>query len=163
MILFSEKQRFTQWWLWLILVVVMLDPFYLLLKDPASGKDPWAIFFNLIVPALIVVLFRLLCLETRISDEAIQFRFFPFQRKFRNISKAALSKAYVRRYRPLMDYGGWGIRWNLMGKGSAYNVSGNEGMQLEYKNGRKLLIGTREPEKVAQVLLQAGFPGDNNF
>lgn len=161
MILFSEKQRFTQWWLWLILVIVLLDPMYLLLKDPASQKDLW-FFFSLIIPVLVIVLFRLLCLETRIYDEAIQFRFLPFQQKFRNISKVELSKVYVKKYRPLIDYGGWGIRWSLFGKGRAYNVSGNKGIQIECKDGRKILIGTRQPEQVTQILFQAGFPDNSN-
>jgi hypothetical protein len=158
MILFSEKQRFTQWWLWVLLAVVLLDPIYMLFKDPASRKSPMAVFLSLIVPVLVVVLFRLLRMETRIMQDCIQFRFFPFHWKFRNLPKKLLSNVYVKKYRPLMDYGGWGIRWNLFGKGRAYNVSGNEGIQIEFKDGRKLLIGTQEPDAIAHVLLQAGFP-----
>lgn len=112
MILFSENQRFTQRWLGVILDIALLDPFYLLLNNPGSRKDPMVIFFSLIVPALVAALFRLLRLETRIEQDHIQFRFFP-------------------------DYGGWGIRCSLSGKGSAYNVSGNRGIQVKYKDGRR--------------------------
>jgi hypothetical protein len=42
----------------------------------------------------------------------------------------------------------------LMGKGKAFNVSGNKGLQLEFNDGRKLLIGTSKPEELEAFLLQ---------
>jgi hypothetical protein len=40
-----------------------------------------------------------------------------------------------------MEYGGWGIKYGKMGK--AYNVSGNRGVQLEFTDGKRLLIGSQ--------------------
>ena len=60
----------------------------------------------------------------------------------------------MRQYRPILDYGGWGIRWGP-GKGWAYNVSGNRGVQLELLDGKQLLIGSQNPEKLAQMIGKA--------
>ncbi len=43
-----------------------------------------------------------------------------------------------------------GIRYGP--KGTAYNVSGKIGLQLELKNGKKILIGTRKPEEIENLL-----------
>ena len=67
-----------------------------------------------------------------------------------------ISKVYVRKYSPLADYGGWGLRFSMSGQGKAYNVSGNVGLQLEFSNGKKLLIGTRKPDELSSVLNEMG-------
>lgn len=64
-------------------------------------------------------------------------------------------KAYVRKYDPIGDYGGWGLKggalWNSK-KGKAINVSGDIGIQLELKNSKKLLIGTQKEAEARRVL-----------
>ena len=50
-------------------------------------------------------------------------------------------------YHPILDYGGWGIRWAL--KGKAYNISGNNGVRLDFYDGKHLLIGSQRSEEFA--------------
>ena len=60
-------------------------------------------------------------------------------------------KSYeIRKYRPIREYGGWGIRFNRHGK--AYTVKGTLGLQMELTNGEKILIGTENPDKLLMVL-----------
>ena len=51
-----------------------------------------------------------------------------------------------------MEYGGWGLRYGFFGKGRALNVSGNTGLQIEFNNGKRLLIGTNKPRELKEVL-----------
>jgi hypothetical protein len=37
----------------------------------------------------------------------------------------------------------------------AYNVSGNRGVQLEFSNGKRLLIGSQRPEDLAAAISRA--------
>jgi hypothetical protein len=54
------------------------------------------------------------------------------------------------KYRPILEYGGWGIR---MGKnGKAYTVSGDRGVRFVFTDKKKLLIGTQNPEKFQKVM-----------
>ena len=59
-------------------------------------------------------------------------------------------------YRPVMHYGGRGIRYSFgsLGgtKGKAYNVSGNHGVRLTYTTNRHLLIGSQKPDELAAAI-----------
>jgi hypothetical protein len=61
-----------------------------------------------------------------------------------------LAEVKVREYRPLAEYGGWGVRG--FGKNRALNVSGNFGLQLVMKDGAKMLIGTQKPQELEDFL-----------
>ncbi|MHC4338483.1 MAG: hypothetical protein ACYSTG_11155 [Planctomycetota bacterium] len=64
-----------------------------------------------------------------------------------------MSECYARTYKPIREYGGWGIRYSFRkGIGRAYNMSGNKGVQLVFKNGKKLLIGSQKPDELAQAI-----------
>jgi hypothetical protein len=75
-------------------------------------------------------------------------RFRPFvhrEIRFQDIRRCA-----ARTYRPIREYGGWGIRAGR--RGTAYNVSGNRGVQLELANGKPVLIGSQRAEELAQAI-----------
>jgi len=58
-------------------------------------------------------------------------------------------------YYPISEFGGWGLRGGFFfnkGKEKAVNVSGDIGIQLIFKNGKKLLIGTQKKEEAKRVL-----------
>ena len=139
--LFTEKQRFTQWWLWLIMILVVAFAFY-------YEESTLEMAVALIIPIFLFVL----NLETEISKEGISIRFFPFHLKKKFFSWDEIVKAEVREYSPLFEYGGWGIRGGM--SGVAYNVKGNMGLQLVLKNGKKILIGTQKAEELKQILAE---------
>lgn len=89
-------------------------------------------------------------LTIEVRPDGLYFRFFPLHRSFRKIASEDLAGYEVRTYSPLKDYGGWGIRYGRRGK--AYNVSGNRGVQLEFSNGDKLLLGSQKPEELAEAM-----------
>lgn len=123
-LLFEESQRFTQWWLLLIIVIVT-------------------------VVLLSIFIMRL---DTQIKSDGIYVRFFPIHRSYRYYPWAVLKSAYIREYAPVSEYGGWGIKGTSHDR--ALNISGKMGLQLELTNGKKLLIGTRRPEEIKQILDQ---------
>jgi hypothetical protein len=67
-------------------------------------------------------------LETRIDSEGIRVKYIPFGFSEKFFSWKEIEKCYVRKYNPLVEYGGWGIRG--LGNKKAYNVSGNLGIQI---------------------------------
>ncbi|MBQ4803289.1 hypothetical protein J8L88_10555 [Aquimarina sp. MMG015] len=76
--------------------------------------------------------------------------------KFIQYDWGSIKQLYIRKYDPIYEYGGWGIRMNIRGKGKAFNISGNIGLQLEFLNNKKLLIGTNKPEKLSEALKKIG-------
>ena len=124
------------------------------IKDPNSFTP---IEFVLIMSLMVVAsgFIFLFKLTTRVDEKGIHYKFFPFHRKHRTIHWNEISEAYIRKYDPISEYGGWGIKggklWNKS-KGTAVNVSGDVGIQLELKNGKKLLIGTQKRDEAERVL-----------
>lgn len=162
-ILFSEKQKFKQCWLWLILLGInglfLFGVFKQIIGGQQFGDKPMSNAGLLIVTGLTIaltILFINFRLDTTIKKDGIYVRFFPFHLKFKYYNWDSLTKSFVRQYSPLTEYGGWGLRLGLFGKGTAFNVSGDKGLQLEFTNNKKLLIGTNKPDELTETLNKIG-------
>lgn len=153
---FEEQQRFRQVWLMVLLGFSLLVPIVLItneyLKDNTSltPKEFVGTLLGIIASVLFIFLFKL---TTRIDEKGIHYQFFPFHISMKTLLWSEIEKAAIRTYDPIGEYGGWGLRYTFnKKKGNAVNVSGDIGMQLTLKNGKKLLIGTQEKEAVKRVL-----------
>lgn len=160
---FSETQKFRQWWLWFTFAGIKGVMGFFIVTQVLFGEpfgdnlvDNAALLIGFLFMLILSLLFFIMKLETRISDNGIAVRFYPIQLKFRNYRWEDLEEAYLREYSPIAEYGGWGIRYSFVGKGKALNVSGKMGLQLVFKDGRRLLIGTSKPEDIIQVLSVMG-------
>ena len=143
--IFYEKQQFRQVWIWMILILILL----ILLIPIISGV--FGIFLNIILLTIgycFIWLFYSMKLITEIKKDGIQITFTPFTNFIIPFNKIRSYK--IRKYRPILEYGGWGIRFNRTGK--AYTVSGKIGLQIELSNGKEILIGTENPDKILQSL-----------
>jgi hypothetical protein len=167
---FREEQRFRQVWIWLLTlpVCVGLIGFFcwaiveqLVLGRPV-GSQPMPNFMLLIIGPLFIMLAAGLlwmmvvaCLVTEVRDDGIYIRFYPFHRVFHGFLWDEIESFEARTYRPVLDYGGWGIRNGSGGK--VYNVSGNRGLQLDLGGGRwgSVLIGSQRPEELATAVESA--------
>jgi hypothetical protein len=168
MIYFSETQRFKRWWAWLAMLAINGLFIYaivqqIIFKKPFGNKP--APDFVLISLAIFFFLFLLFIfsikLKTVYSDEGIRYRFYPFQLTTTFIQWHQLNDAYLREYNSLYEYGGWGIRYGGKNSGKAINTSQScrTGLQLQFINGTKLLIGTKNPaalQKVVDEIFAAG-------
>lgn len=158
---FKEQQHFRQLWLWLILFLfssfVLYKTIRVLQGDPMNGESANSpeLFISVFAMLLVVTLFIFARLDTIIKSDGIYYRFIPFQFKLRKIEWSQISKAYVRKYNAILEYGGWGLRLGIFGKGRAYNVSGNMGLQLELKSGKMFLIGTKKAEEMEEAITKA--------
>lgn len=154
MILFSETQKFRQWWIWIIILIVIEFQVKLLYHEfEKSSPEIEKVLLLTFVHVLVVLIFLYSKLSTEITESEIMYKFFPFNWRKKSILWVDVEKAYVRSYNPILEYGGWGYRFGLFGKGRALNVSGNVGLQLELKNGKKILIGTKMQEELKLVIV----------
>ncbi len=150
-IIYREEQKFALWLRWMVYIsmslAVLLTVFALKIEYTTRGSEEiyeilLAIIVGIGVPITLAVLFILLKLETEVRSDGIYVRYLPFHIQFKRLAPEDLSEYYARRYRPIQEYGGWGIRCSFR-SGKAYNVSGNQGVQLVFKNGKRLLIGSQ--------------------
>ena len=153
---FKEEQRFRQVWLMVLLGFSLLVPVGLIINEYI--KDNTSMTTNEFLGSLIVIIASVLLififkLSTRIDEKGIHYQFFPFHFSMKTLLWSEITKAEVRTYDPIGEYGGWGLRYSFnKKKGNAVNVSGDIGIQLTLKNGKKLLIGTQKKEAVSRVL-----------
>ncbi len=143
---FKETQRFTQWWLWVILLgswAAMLYAFWIEANFDVISLISFSVF-ALGLP----ILFWQMRLMTRITEDGVFVRFIPFHFKEQFYSWESIESAQVRTYSPLNEYGGWGIKYGFNGQGKVYNVAGDQGLQLVFKSGEKLLIGTQKGTEI---------------
>lgn len=143
---FVERQRFNQWWLWLILLATTIVPIVLaILRKTSLG-----ISVLIIIPILLLFIFT--TLRTKIDEAGFSFKFFPFTMSTHSVSWEKIKTISVKKYQPLRDFGGWGLRTSES-NGTAYTVKGKYGIQIELLNGKKVLIGTQAPHAASEALI----------
>lgn len=152
--IFKEEQRFTQTWLIIIIVISLIVTLAIILKeiDKLTTSEIIISIGTIILASGLIFLFKL---TTRIDEKGIHYKFFPFHLKFKTVFWNDIENAYIRTYDAISEYGGWGIRGGTLwykAKGKAINISGNIGIQLKLKDGKKLLIGTNKKEQAQDVL-----------
>lgn len=154
---FEEKQRFKQWWIRLSILLFGLVISYGAIRQLVFrknfGENPLGnsgLLTLLISYVLAVSLFLFLRLETKIDHTGIHYRFFPFHLKMRSIVWEEIEYFEIRTYEAIWEYGGWGIKGFRDNR--AYNVSGNQGLQLLLKNKRRILLGSQKISEIEDFL-----------
>ncbi|MHC4544645.1 MAG: DUF6141 family protein [Planctomycetota bacterium] len=160
-LIFREVQAFGPWlrWLLVVLTAVSFAIFAIALWETITNPETPDIFvptllsiIAMAIPIAVTILFFILKLETEVRSDGLYVRFYPMHIRFRKFTRKELAEHYCRTYKPIREYGGWGIRCSFTGKGKAYNVSGNQGVQLVLTNGKKLLIGSQQPDELIAAI-----------
>lgn len=115
-----------------------------------TQQRPDTLLIALLPVGLIWLIAEKMRLITEVRNDGLYVRLIPFN--FRRIPFEDIASATVRRYRPILEYGGWGIRYGP--KGMAYNASGDRGVQLVLHNGQHILIGSQQPEELLIAIEQ---------
>lgn len=159
--IFKEQQRFNQKWMLAIIFLLLGINVWGFIQQiffgVPFGNNPASDEAMIMITLGAVVIFGFILslkLKTRIDRHGISYRFSIIHRKEHFIKWEAVQRAYVRKYKPIKEYGGWGFRLGISGK--AFNTSGNMGLQLELTNGKRLLLGTQKPEELEAVLNKLG-------
>lgn len=131
------------WWSF-IQQIVLGRPFG---QDPASDWGVWLVW--LFIGVGLPVLFVFIRLVLEVTPDAVVISYRPLKK--RRIPLADIDQAAVRTYNAIKEYGGWGIKgWSF--KNVAYNVSGDRGVELTLRDGRRVMLGSQRPEELAQAI-----------
>ncbi|MBT8285630.1 MAG: hypothetical protein HKO75_09675 [Flavobacteriaceae bacterium] len=153
-VLFKEEQGFTQWYIWLLLFVILLIPGYgiiqqMILEVP-FGDNPMSnlgLIVFLIGMLLLCLFFWKLKMRTIITRDHLYIKFKPLANK--RIRWKDVASAEIVKYSPMIGYG---MRFSPL-YGTVYNVKGRKGLALKLKNGKKLMIGTQRYREIEDVAL----------
>lgn len=154
--LFLERQWLPTW----ALVLIVAAPLPVLASllavasrepGPARTEALWAAGVGIGVCALVLVLVG--SMRTRVDTSGLLVTFgFPGWLRFR-FRREEIEAAGARRYRPIREFGGWGIRG--LGAKRALNMRGDEGVELTVRRkGRTgtVMIGSQRPRELEHAL-----------
>ncbi len=161
--IFSEQQRFRQPLPWLIIGIAICFSFISVgqvffaafskeaSELPSGYETKVATMVGVVVLNLLVLLLFLTAkLSVEVRRSGLFIKFFPFHKKWRPISlDGAVSSEHVT-YSPIIDYGGWGIRYGF--KKKAYNISGKKGVRINFQNAHHVLIGSRNGDQLQSAI-----------
>lgn len=129
------------------LSVLLIGLFPLMLDQPDKSFVKELLVIGLLAFASVGVLacFRL---HTLISSDFIQVSLKPFGKA--KIPLAEVVAIDTVHYRPVRDFGGWGIRRGL--GGVCYTIQGERALKLTLSDGRIFFIGSGDVEDLAMNL-----------
>jgi len=172
-VLFREDQRFRSPWLMMLIgagtFFAVAVGLFLLIGQVGLGhamgsrplSTPAALAIGLLqvgVGAVVWWLFWWSVLQVEVTAQGLFVRYRPFHRKTRQIDLRGVVKIAAVTYRPIRDYGGWGFR--VGARWRCYNVSGEEGVRLDYADGVHLMIGSQHATALESALLRIWQPDE---
>ncbi len=168
--LFEEKQRFTQWWLWLIISLAAIAGMSTvavgLWTQLVQGK-PWGdkpmddqtlvIFSVLMVTAMCVLLliFFNAMLEVVVDKNSVSYRYFPQMRQWRRLERESIQRIEAVD----MFLRGYGLKRDLSGNRSVA-VKGTKAVKVILLDGKELIIGTQKPTELLSALRMMKNPSE---
>lgn len=161
---YEEEQRFSNvTWIWIALLLVLLAPLIIWVTEKEVGQqDILMIMLSTAFAALPVVAIMFYSrLLVKIDEQGIHYKFFPSVLKWRLVPKEIIESYEVTDTRNLLEKLECGYRRNRFSNCIGMNISGKKFTRIKLKDGRKLKIGTGNPEGMERALRKLISP--NNF
>jgi hypothetical protein len=154
---FREVQYMRQWWvITLVAGIAALGWFgfvYQVILGYPFGDRPapdWVLWLLWIGAGWVApVSLAIFHLTTEVCDDHLYVHWFPFVRK--HIAYDDIDDCAAVTYQPIWNYGGWGVRWSPW-RGWVYSMSGDRGVHLVLRGGKRLLIGSQHADELAQAV-----------
>lgn len=144
-LLYRETQYFAPW-VYCLLALSFVGAGVALATERPPFPGAAAVVAALVISG--IFLFVGMRLEIEVRTGGLYVRLFPFS--WRRINLDSYTAHKVVTYRPIVDYGGWGIRF--VRKGRAYNARGSRGVRIEFADGSHILLGSQKPHELAEAL-----------
>jgi hypothetical protein len=140
-------------WIAFVQQIVLGRPFG---TNPGSDRTVWLLWLGCGIA--FPLFFWHLSLTVEVTREALLIRYVPLSR--RSIPLSEIKQVTARHYRPVLEYGGWGIRGWWRGR-TIYSVSGGQCVELVLQDDRVLAVGSLRAGELAAAILdrQAAGPG----
>jgi hypothetical protein len=150
---YHEEQHFHDALMGLLVLAMLFVVFVTTLAVVFSRpNDALLLAIAPVVVILVAALISLSHLDVDVTDTGVTIAFrhlWPTRR----IAFGDIVGLEVKQYRPLIDYGGWGVRLGLAGW--AYTTGGGVGVKLRLRKGLPVLIGSRHPDEL-EAAIRAG-------
>ena len=163
---FTESQRIDQIGIKIFMAILtcsILAPF--LMVDWGSTSVVYkgiALVGVMLTMILVNVMVFVMTFETKITEEGMLYRYPPLIWKWKLASFEDLQEVKLTKYLLWSQFGGPGYKRRIFGTGRGIVIKGNQGVQLIFKNGKKLLLGTQKPNEI-QIGLGKAQEANRNY
>ena len=118
-------------------------------SNPAPDWMMWLLW--LFVGIGLPLFFWIMKLVVEVRSDGVFIRFFPLTSRL--IPYDQIAQVTAREYSPIGEFGGWGIRGiPSKSKKIAYNINGNEGVELMLEDGRTVMLGSQKAQELALAI-----------
>lgn len=153
---FKETQKFTQLWVWAILIsiglVLLFEVYSQIIEKDNFGSNPisnWGLIISTILYFILLYFFYNIRLVTDINEQSIKVNFIPF---FNSEYKwEQISKINIKPYSAIKNFGGYGIRHNFKGT-TGLILGGKYGLEIELISGEKIFISTQKDKELREII-----------
>ncbi len=167
--LFTERQHFRQDWLWALMLISTVPAYGLIvvvLVDDAGGFGP-DLYPTLAGATLLMwgplVVFYKAALVTEVRTDGLYLKLWPLHLSFRHVACGDIEAVERESFSALGEYGGIGVRhnptfyrWGVSFEGpKAYIAEGGDGVRVDRRDRRPLLVGTQRPGELHAALERA--------
>jgi hypothetical protein len=143
--IFFERQHFDRrWWLVALSAPVVLALVWLT-ADTGFAVVMTLIFLVVVIGWLVVLQMHL---DVTVDATAVTIQLRPIANTAIPLDEIAAARA--RKYRPIREFGGWGVRGIRTRR--AYNARGDEGVELTLKDGRSIMIGSQHAAELEAAI-----------
>jgi hypothetical protein len=165
---FEETQTFREnRWIWILAIITsiitllpMADAVYWQLfrgepwgNEPLSDSGLLGLFaFVLLAWGIAMAMLISIRLDVRIDDQGISYRFVPIKSKWQKVTKEEIANYSIRKKFSLLQSGGFGYHRNRLTRTWSMRIRGSHHLALALKDGRKLLLGTQNPESLEHAM-----------
>jgi hypothetical protein len=161
---FEEEQRFTNVaWIWIASLLLVLVPVGISVADPDTTSENLTVMLLSIPLGLLPVIGILLYskLLVQINGEGLRYKFFPTVYRWKVITGNEIESFEVTPGKNFLEKVEMGHKRNLLNNSIAMNITGKSFARIKLKDGRKLKIGTNNPEEFKRALQKLTSP-DNS-
>lgn len=146
---FIEKQFFSPVLRVIIIAAVVLISAFSIVNRSDINSSPH--FIPMIICVVISLFVFSMNLTFKIENNTFMYKLSPIHRKWRSIDISTITEASAITYRPIIDYGGWGIRYGAKGEW-AFNMRGNKGVRVKTNDGKSIMFGSQKSEELAGLI-----------
>ncbi len=114
----------------------------------AASQPLWSVVLNVASGLLLASFYG--GMRTTVTRDRITVRFGTPGFRALRLTPSDIVEAELRPYLPLQEFGGYGIRRNS--RMSGYFLKGGVGVEIATRQGRRLLIGSDRPERLAEAV-----------
>jgi hypothetical protein len=145
-------------WIWPLMILIIAMMWYGFFEQIVSGRPfgnnpgpDWLIWVTWLLAGIGLPVFLFVArVIVTVSEDEIIIRWFPLWT--RRVPLSDVEQCEVRKYNPILDYGGWGIRYAGKDRGWAYTLSGNHGVFVRTASGKNVMIGSETPQRLAAAI-----------